>query len=93
VTRKEQHRANHLLVQLTLKENKMNKLIATLIASAFAVSAFAAEPAKTEVKPAPAVTAAPAPHKVEAKKEAKPAKSVPAKDEKAAVPATKPASK
>ena len=72
----------------------MNKLIATLIASVFAVSVFAAETAKTEVKPASiATTAKPAPHKAEAKKEAKPAKSVPAKDEKAAVPATKPASK
>lgn len=55
--------------------------------ASFAVSAFAAEPAKT---PAP-VASAPAP--VVAKKEAKPAKSTPAKDEKAAVPATKPASK
>lgn len=67
------------------------KLIATLIASAFAVTAFAAEPVKTEVKPTAPVASAPA--KVEVKKEAKPAKSTPAKDEKAAVPATKPASK
>ena len=64
-----------------------------ILATVFAVSAFAAEPAKTEVKPAPAVTATPAPHKAEVKKEAKPAKSVPAKDEKAAAPAAKPASK
>ena len=70
----------------------MNKLIA-IFATAFAVSAFAAEPAKA---PAPTTSA---PAKVEVKKEAEvkkaaqPAKSTPAKDEKAAVPATKPASK
>ena len=73
------------------------KLIATLIASAFAVTAFAAEPAKKEeVKPA--VVAAPAKSEVKpavigGDKGKAPVKSTPAKDEKAAVPATKPASK
>jgi hypothetical protein len=37
------------------------KLIATLIASAFAVTAFAAEPAKKEEVKAPAAATAPAP--------------------------------
>jgi hypothetical protein len=66
-----------------------------ILATVFAVSAFAAEPAKAPAAatPAPAVTATPAPHKAEVKKEVKPAKSVPAKDEKAAAPAAKPASK
>lgn len=73
----------------------MNKFIVALMAS-FAVSAFAAEPAKALATPAPAASA---PAKAEVKKEAEvkkaaqPVKSTPAKDEKAAVPATKPASK
>jgi len=51
------------------------KLIATLIASAFAVSAFAAEPAKKEeVKPATPTAAVTAPA-VSAKNETKPVKS------------------
>jgi hypothetical protein len=68
------------------------KLIATLIATLFAVSAFAAEPAKKE-EAKPAAPAASAPAKAEAKKEVKPAKSEPAKkdapkaDAKAATPA------
>ena len=76
----------------------MNKIIATLVALS-AATVFAAEPAKVEVKPAAPAVTAPAPAKTEVKKteevkkDAKPAKSVPAKDEKAAVPATKPASK
>ena len=54
----------------------MNKIIASLIASVFAVSAFAAEPAKKEeVKPAAAVTAPTAPHKTEKKTEVKHTKS------------------
>ena len=64
------------------------KLIATLIASAFAVTAFAAEPAKTDktgtvAAPAP-VTSAPAVKK----DDKKPVKSVPAKaeDKKAEAP-------
>ena len=75
------------------KKGNIMKLIATVLASLFAVTAFAAEPVKTEVKPVPAVTASPAPHKADTKKVAKPAKSTPAKVEKAAVPATQPASK
>ena len=53
------------------------KLIATLIATLFAATVFAAEPAKATATPAPAATAsAPAPAKVEVKKdEKKPAKS------------------
>jgi hypothetical protein len=74
----------------------MNKIIATLVALS-AATVFAAEPAKVEVKPAAPAVTAPAKAEVkkieEVKKDAKPAKSVPAKDEKAAVPATKPASK
>lgn len=75
------------------------KLIATLIASLFAVAAFAGdkgEPVALKTTPNPVVAPAPtasAPAKAEVKKEAKPVKSTPAKDEKAAVPATKPASK
>jgi hypothetical protein len=69
------------------------KLVATLIASLFAVSAFAAEPAKTEVKPAaPAVTAPAAPHKADKKAEVKPTKSeakAPAKAEPAKAATTK----
>lgn len=70
------------------------KLIATLIASAFAVTAFAAEPAKKEEVKAPTAVTVPAPT---ATKPAKPAsapakadatKSVPAKaeDKKAEAP-------
>lgn len=74
----------------------MNKLIVAVLAT-FAVSAFAAdkgEPVHLKTTPNPVVAPAAEPaKKVEAKKEAKPAKSTPAKDEKAAVPATKPASK
>ena len=55
------------------------KIIATLIAAMFAVAAFAAEPAKTEVKPATAVTAQAAPHKADKKAEVKPRKSTEAK--------------
>ena len=82
------------------------KTIATLIAGLFAATAFAAEPAKTEVKPAaPAATAPVAAPKVDAVTKqdkhdvAKPAKSegaAPAKaDAKAATPAatTAPAAK
>ena len=64
----------------------MKAIIATIV-SAFALTAFAAEPAKAPATPASA------PAKAEVKKDAKPVKSTPAKDEKAAVPATKPASK
>ena len=69
------------------------KSIALVIASLFAVSAFAQAPSGTpgKAEAKPAVTA---PAKTEIKKEEKkPAKSVPAKDEKAAAPAAKPASK
>jgi hypothetical protein len=74
------------------------KTIATLIAGLFAVTAFAAEPAKTEVKPA-AAPAAPAKVDAVTKQDkndvAKPAKSesaAPAKaDAKAAAPAATPA--
>lgn len=72
----------------------MNKIIATLIASLFAVSAFAGdkgEPVAVKTTPNPVV--APVASAPAVKKEAKPVKSTPAKDEKAAVPATKPASK
>jgi hypothetical protein len=54
------------------------KIVATLIASLFAVSAFAADaPAKKDEAPkaVPAVTSAPAPHKTDKKAEAKPIKS------------------
>ncbi len=64
------------------------KLVSAIIASMFAVTAFAQAPAKKE-------EAKPAPAKVEKKAEVKPAKS-PAKDEKATAtpaPAAKPASK
>jgi hypothetical protein len=65
------------------------KLIATLIATLFAVSAFAAEPAKKE-EAKPAAPAASAPAKAEAKKEVKPTKSEPAKkDAKATTEAAK----
>ena len=73
----------------------MKALIATLV-SAFAFSAFAAEPAKTaEVKPAVVATPAPV---VAKKDEKKPVKSTVVKDEKATTPAVvatpaKPASK
>jgi hypothetical protein len=71
------------------------KSIAIVVASLFAVSAFAQAPAKKEeVKPAAPAATASAPAKVEAKKdEKKPAKSEPAKkepakaDAKAATPA------
>jgi hypothetical protein len=75
------------------KGNFKMKSIAIVVASLFAVSAFAQAPAKKEeVKPAaPAATAsAPAPAKKEEKKPAKsePAKKEPAKaDAKAATPA------
>jgi hypothetical protein len=98
VTQKEQVLVKLLLVQLTLKENKMNKLIVALMAT-FAVTAFAQDKGKGEpvaVKTTPNAVVAPAAEpakKPEVKKEAKPSKSTPAKDEKAAAPATKPASK
>lgn len=81
-----------------LKGNIMNKLIVALMATV-AVSAFAqtkTEPVAVKTTPNPVVAPAPAasaPAKAEVKKEAKPVKSTPAKDEKAAAPATKPASK
>lgn len=63
------------------------KSIAILIASAFAVSAFAAEPAKAPATPT-ATTGAPV--VVTAKKdEKKPAKSEPAKKDAKAAPAAK----
>ena len=71
----------------------MKKVIATLVAL-FAVTAFAQDkgvPVYGKTTPNPVV--APVEVTVTAKKEPKPAKSTPAKDEKAAVPATKPASK
>ena len=68
------------------------KSILTLIATVFAVTAFAAEPAKTPVTPAPAA-ATPAPAKAEVKKdEKKPVKSKsdkPAKKDTAAAPVSK----
>ena len=67
----------------------MNKLIVALMAS-IAVTAFAAEPAKA---PASAPTKTEVKKVEEVKKAATPAKSTPAKDEKAAAPAAKPASK
>jgi hypothetical protein len=76
--------------KLTLKEIKMNKLIA-ILAVALSTSVFAADPAAnkaTEVAKADAAKAA-----VAKKEAAKPAKSTPVKDEKAAAPAAKPASK
>ncbi len=70
------------------------KTAIAILATAFAATAFAAEPAKTEVKPA--VVTAPAP--AVKKDEKAPVKSTVVKDEKAAAPATaastaKPASK
>ena len=67
----------------------MKHLIA-IVASAFALSAFAADAPKATKAPEAAKPAA-APAKVEAKKDAKPAKSqAPAvKDTKATAPATK----
>ena len=71
------------------------KLIATLIATMFAVSAFAADaqPAK-QPEPKPAVTAPAAPHKTDKKAEVKPHKSTegkaaPAKKEEAKPAASK----
>ena len=65
-----------------------------IVAALFAVTAFAQDKGKGEpvaVKTTPNPVVAPAaPAKAEAKK---PAKSTPAKDEKAAAPATKPAAK
>lgn len=73
------------------------KALIAIVASTLALSAFAqtkGEPVAVKTTPNPVVApAASAPAKAEVKKEAKPAKSTPAKDEKAAVPATKPASK
>lgn len=70
----------------------MKNAIVILAASLVAVTAFAqdkGQPVYGKTTPHPVVAPAP-----EVKKEAvKPAKSTPAKDEKAAVPATKPASK
>jgi hypothetical protein len=79
-------------LHLTQKENKM-KSLAVVIASLFAVSAFAAEPAKAPVA-TPAVTKADAPVPAALKKdEKKPVKSdTKSGDKKAATPAT-PASK
>ena len=67
------------------------KQVIAIIASVFALTSFAAEPAKAPATPAPAAstpapvatTASPAPHKTEKKAEVKPAKSEPAKDTKA----------
>jgi hypothetical protein len=76
-------------LSILTKGNFKMKSIAILVASLFAVSAFAQAPAKKEeVKPA---ATASAPAKTEAKKEEKkPAKSEPAKkDAKAATEATK----
>ena len=70
----------------------MKAIIATIV-SAFALTAFAAEPAKAPATPASAPAKAEVKKTEEVKKDAKPVKSTPAKDEKAAVPATKPASK
>lgn len=76
---------------INLKGNKMKALIATIV-SAFALTAFAAEPAKAPATPASA------PAKAEVKKdEKKPTKSEPAKKDakataetaKAAAPAAK----
>jgi polysaccharide pyruvyl transferase WcaK-like protein len=79
---------------LTLKDIKMKAIIATIV-SAFALTAFAAEPAKAPATPA-ATASAPAPAKAEVKKdEKKPAKSDSAKkdapkaDAKPATPAAK----
>lgn len=70
----------------------MKKVIA-LVATLFAVTAFAqtkGEPVAVKTTPNPVVAPAAEPAK---KETAKPAKSTPVKDEKAAGPATKPASK
>lgn len=67
----------------------MKAIIATIV-SAFALTAFAAEPAKVPATPAPVAST---PAKAEVKKDVKPAKSTPAKDKKAAAPAAKPAAK
>lgn len=61
------------------------KLVATILAGLFAVTAFAAEPAKKEEKKAEAKPAATAPAKKEEKKAAAPAK----KEEKKAEAAKK----
>ena len=61
------------------------KQVIAIIASVFALTAFAAEPAKEAPKatPAPvATTTAPAPHKADKKAEVAPVKSEPAKDTK-----------
>ena len=75
-------------LHLTQKETKM-KSLAVVIASLFAVSAFAAEPAKAPVA-TPAVTKADAPVPAALKKdEKKPVKSdTKSGDKKAATPAT-----
>ena len=75
-------------LHLTQKETKM-KSLAVVIASLFAVSAFAAEPAKAPVA-TPAVTKADAPVPAALKKdEKKPVKSdAKPSDKKAATPAT-----
>lgn len=70
----------------------MNKLIVAIMASV-AVSAFAAEPVALKTTPNPVVAPTPDVKAPAHKKADKPVKSAPAKDEKAAVPATKPASK
>jgi hypothetical protein len=77
---------------INLKGNKMKALIATIV-SAFALTAFAAEPAKAPATPASAPAKAEVKKEAEVKKATQPAKSTPAKDEKAAAPAAKPASK
>jgi len=68
-----------------------------ILATVFAVSAFAQAPAKKEetkpAAPAATVSAPAAPAPAVKKEEKKPAKSTPVKDEKAAAPAAKPASK
>lgn len=66
-----------IILYINLKGNIM-KLIATLIAGMFAVTAFAAEPAKKEEKKAVA-PAASAPAAKPADKKAEPVKSEPAK--------------
>ena len=77
---------------LLIKENQM-KTIATLIAGLFAVTAFAAEPAKAPAAAAPA--AAPAELKLPAKKDEKKSEAAPAAkaDAKAAAPAAPAAAK
>lgn len=76
--------------QSTLKRQiEMNKLLAALIAAAFATTAFAADPAK-KADAKPAAAAASAAKKADAKpaaaakkEEAKPAAAAPAKKEEA----------